>query len=57
LQPVAQQQFESGDYISAMQTLARARGPVDTFFNDIMVMADDTAIRNNRLALLAQLHA
>jgi glycyl-tRNA synthetase beta chain len=57
LQPVAQQQFESGDYISAMQTLSRARGPVDAFFNDIMVMADDRAIRNNRLALLAQLHA
>ena len=57
LQPVALQQFESGDYMSAMQTLSRARGPVDAFFNDIMVMADDTAIRNNRLALLAQLHA
>jgi glycyl-tRNA synthetase beta chain len=56
LQPVAQQQFESGDYIGAMQTLARARAPVDAFFNDIMVMADDPAIRNNRLALLGQLH-
>jgi glycyl-tRNA synthetase beta chain len=57
LQPVAQQQFDSGDYILAMQTLSRAREPVDAFFNDIMVMADDRAIRNNRLALLAQLHA
>ncbi len=57
LQPVALQQFESGDYMSAMQTLSRARGPVDAFFNDIMVMAEDSAIRNNRLALLAQLHA
>ena len=57
LRPLAQQQFNSGDYMSAMQTLARARAPVDAFFNDIMVMADDAAIRNNRLALLAQLHA
>ena len=57
LQPIAQQQFESGDYMAAMQTLARARAPVDAFFNDIMVMADDPAIRNNRLALLGQLHA
>ena len=39
-----------------MATLAQARVPVDTFFNDIMVMADDIAVRNNRLALLAQLH-
>jgi glycyl-tRNA synthetase beta chain len=39
-----------------MATLARARAPVDAFFNDIMVMADDLAVRNNRLALLAQLH-
>lgn len=56
LQPVAQQQFDSGNYVQAMQTLAQARAPVDAFFNDIMVMADDPAIRNNRLALLAQLH-
>ena len=56
LQPIAQQQFEAGDYMSAMQTLAQARAPVDAFFNDIMVMAEDVAIRNNRLALLAQLH-
>jgi len=29
---------------------------VDAFFNDIMVMAEDLTVRNNRLALLAQLH-
>jgi len=29
---------------------------VDAFFNDVMVMADDLALRNNRLALLASLH-
>lgn len=56
LQPIAQQQFDSADYMGAMQTLAKARVPVDMFFNDIMVMADDAAIRNNRLALLGQLH-
>ncbi len=56
LQPVAQDFFDAGDYMAAMQTLARARTPVDTFFNDIMVMADDTAVRNNRLALLGELH-
>ena len=35
---------------------AQARAPVDRFFTDIMVMDDDLAVRNNRLALLAQLH-
>lgn len=56
LQPIAQQHLDAGDYQGAMATLAQARVPVDVFFNDIMVMADDLAVRNNRLALLAQLH-
>lgn len=56
VQPVAQQQFDSGDYKAALATLAQTRTAVDTFFNDIMVMADDPAVRQNRLALLAQLH-
>jgi glycyl-tRNA synthetase beta chain len=56
LQPVAQQYLEAGDYQGAMATLAQARAPVDAFFNDIMVMAEDLTVRNNRLALLAQLH-
>jgi glycyl-tRNA synthetase beta chain len=56
LQPIAQQHLDAGDYQGAMATLAQARAPVDAFFNDIMVMADDLAVRNNRLALLAQLH-
>ena len=55
-QPIAQQQFEAGDYVSAMDTLAQTREAVDLFFNDIMVMTDDIAVRNNRLALLDQLH-
>ncbi len=56
LQPVAQDHFSRGDYQQAMATLAQARAPVDRFFTDIMVMDDDLAVRNNRLALLAQLH-
>ena len=56
LQPVAQRYLASGDYKAAMATLAQARAPVDAFFNDIMVMAEETAVRYNRLALLAQLH-
>ena len=33
--------------------LAELRDPVDVFFDTVMVMADDEAVRNNRLALLA----
>jgi glycyl-tRNA synthetase beta chain len=55
-QPIAQQQFEAGDYVAAMDTLAQTREAVDLFFNDIMVMTDDIPLRNNRLALLDQLH-
>lgn len=55
-QPLAQQQFKAGDYVAAMDTLAQTKDAVDLFFNDIMVMTDDIAVRNNRLALLDQLH-
>jgi glycyl-tRNA synthetase beta chain len=56
LQPIARLHFEAGDYKAAMSTLAKVREPVDAFFKDIMVMAEDPAVRHNRLALLAQLH-
>ena len=49
--------FESGDYTNALKSLAALRDPVDRFFDDVMVMADDEATRNNRLALLADLRA
>ena len=56
LAPVAASRMEQGDFGAALAALAQARDPVDAFFNDIMVMADDPAVRNNRLALLSQLH-
>ena len=49
--------LESRDYTEALQTLAALREPVDTFFDDVMVMADDTALRDNRIALLSELRA
>ena len=48
--------FEQGNYASALQSLASLQEPVDSFFNEVMVMADDEAVRNNRLALLNRLH-
>ena len=47
--------FEQGDYKSALQQLATLREAVDSFFDQVMVMADDEALKNNRIALLNQL--
>ena len=44
--------FEKGDYATALSSLASLREPVDNFFDEVMVMADDEAVRNNRLAML-----
>ncbi len=43
-----------GDFAAALATIAMLRAPVDDFFEGVMVMAEDPAIRRNRLALLAQ---
>ncbi|HLV77595.1 MAG TPA: glycine--tRNA ligase subunit beta [Marinobacter sp.] len=47
--------FDQGDYSSALSSLASLHEPVDAFFDNVMVMADDSAVRNNRLALLNRL--
>ena len=49
--------FDAGDYGQALRRLSSLRQPVDTFFDSVMVMADDEAIKNNRIALLAQMSA
>jgi len=45
----------AGRYTEALEHIAGLRGVVDQFFVDVMVMAEDEAVRNNRLALLAEL--
>ncbi len=44
--------FERGEYETALCKLSVLRQPVDDFFDSVMVMADDDAVRNNRVALL-----
>ena len=44
--------FDAGDYEAALSQLSSLRDPVDAFFDSVMVMADDEAIKNNRIALL-----
>ncbi|MDI1282330.1 glycine--tRNA ligase subunit beta [Brevundimonas sp.] len=46
--------LEAEDFAAAMTALSRLRGPVDTFFTDVMVNSDVPAERDNRLKLLAQ---
>jgi glycyl-tRNA synthetase beta chain len=52
LLPVVHAHVRRGDYTEALRALASARGPVDRFFDDVLVMDDDRALRANRLALL-----
>jgi glycyl-tRNA synthetase beta chain len=49
--------LENRQYAQVLNELADLRDPVDRFFDDVMVMADDEAVRNNRLALLGELRA
>jgi len=44
-------------YAGVLNELADLRDPIDRFFDEVMVMADDDAVRENRLALLAALRA
>ena len=57
LAPQAEQLFAAREYTRYMELLAGLREPVDAFFDGVMVMSDDLALRANRLALLARLHA
>lgn len=42
----------AGSWLDALTEIATLRGPVDTFFDKVMVMAEDQRVRTNRLALL-----
>jgi glycyl-tRNA synthetase beta chain len=54
--PVAQALWEAGDYTASLQSLAELRTPVDVFFEDVMVNAEQLDLRLNRLGLLKSLH-
>jgi len=47
--------FEQSKYLPGLELLAQLRPAVDRFFDDVMVMVDDPALQNNRLALLDEL--
>jgi glycyl-tRNA synthetase beta chain len=56
VRPMADALFERQDYAGSLQALAALKGPVDAFFDDVLVNAEDPALRQNRLALLNTLH-
>jgi glycyl-tRNA synthetase beta chain len=52
LEPIVDDRCAAGDFAGALLVLATAKPAVDRFFDDVLVMADDPAVRANRLALL-----
>ena len=56
LSPKLDQQFKSQDFIGLLQNLVALSQPIDQFFSDVMVMDEDLQLRQNRIALLNQLH-
>jgi len=49
--------FANREYTRVLASLAELQQPVDAFFDNVMVMSDDPALQQNRLALLQQLRA
>jgi len=48
-------EFSSGNYDKGLKALAGLRSPVDAFFDRVMVMDENPAVRSNRLALLSEI--
>ena len=56
VRPDIQSRFSARDYAGTLKVLAQTREPVDLFFNEVMVMAEDPVLRANRISLLRELH-
>ena len=48
-------EFQEKNFANALMELAQLKTPVDAFFDGVMVMVENPAIRHNRLCLLAEL--
>lgn len=53
--PAVKAAYDEGDYQQGLEKLADLRSVIDDFFDNVMVMADDAQVKNNRLAILAEL--
>ncbi|MCX8086335.1 MAG: glycine--tRNA ligase subunit beta [Rhodocyclaceae bacterium] len=56
VKPQADAAFAAGDYTASLLALAALKGPVDAFFDQVLVNVEDGRLRQNRLGLLASLH-
>ena len=52
-----QPMLSQSDYTNALVALAELRQPIDEFFDNVMVMADDESVKRNRLTLLSRLRS
>ncbi len=52
-----QKDIEGRNYLQALETMAELKPAVDTFFDNVMVMVDDEAVKNNRIGLLQAIAA
>ncbi|MGD9952187.1 MAG: glycine--tRNA ligase subunit beta [Burkholderiales bacterium] len=57
LQPGFEAALKAGDYTGALKSLAALKGPVDAFFDKVLVMDPDEGVRRNRIGFLGRLHA
>lgn len=57
IERIARPAFDRRDFTASLQALAALKAPVDAFFDQVMVNADDPKIRVNRLGLLAILRS
>jgi glycyl-tRNA synthetase beta chain len=55
IKPQADRLLHAGDYTGSLQALSALKLPVDSFFDQVMVNADDAALKANRLGLLGML--
>jgi len=56
IEPQARAALQKGEYAQALKAFASIRAATDQFFADVMVMCPDEKLKNNRIALLHQLH-
>lgn len=55
VETAANAELAQRNYVTALKHLAQLREPIDAFFEDVMVMAEDPRVRANRLALLQRI--
>ena len=53
--PQVAARLEQGEFLEALKQMARLRGPVDRFFEDVLVMSHEKDLRRNRLRILHEI--